>query len=161
MDETEVRKVTDRLRRLCSRREYCSSDILKKAVTALEGDKEIAEKVLDELIKDKYVDDFRYASAYAREKAMISGWGETKIRYMLSGKRVASDIIAQALNEIDEGKASTRLEKIIENKYRSLKSDPQCRLKLLRFALGRGYKYDDVVPVVNVLLDARVVDQNE
>lgn len=161
MDETEVRKVTDRLRRLCSRREYCSSDILKKAVTALEGDKEIAEKVLDELIKDKYVDDFRYASAYAREKAMISGWGETKIRYMLSGKRVASDIIAQALNEIDEGMASTRLEKIIENKYRSLKSDPQCRLKLLRFALGRGYKYDDVVPVVNVLLDARVVDQNE
>lgn len=161
MDETEVRKVTDRLRRLCSRREYCSSDILKKAVTALEGDKEIAEKVLAELIKDKYVDDFRYASAYAREKAMISGWGETKIRYMLSGKRVASDIIAQALNEIDEGKASTRLEKIIENKYRSLKSDPQCRLKLLRFALGRGYKYDDVVPVVNVLLDARVVDQNE
>ena len=161
MDETEVRKVTDRLRRLCSRREYCSSDILKKAVTALEGDKEIAEKVLAELIKDKYVDDFRYASAYAREKAMISGWGETKIRYMLSGKRVASDIIAQALNEIDEGKASTRLEKIIENKYRSLKSDPQCRLKLLRFALGRGYKYDDVVPVVNVLLDACVVDQNE
>lgn len=152
MDETEVRKVTDRLRRLCSRREYCSSDILKKAVTALEGDKEIAEKVLAELIKDKYVDDFRYASAYAREKAMISGWGETKIRYMLSGKRVASDIIAQALNEIDEGKASTRLEKIIENKYRSLKSDPQCRLKLIRFGLGRGYSYDEVSAAVSRII---------
>ena len=152
MDETEVRKVTDRLRRLCSRREYCSSDILKKAVTALEGDKEIAENVLAELIKDKYVDDFRYASAYAREKAMISGWGETKIRYMLSGKRVASDIIAQALNEIDEGKASTRLEKIIENKYRSLKSDPQCRLKLIRFGLGRGYSYDEVSAAVSRII---------
>ena len=152
MDEIEVRKVTDRLRRLCSRREYCSSDILKKAVTALEGDKEIAEKVLAELIKDKYVDDFRYASAYAREKAMISGWGETKIRYMLSGKRVASDIIAQALNEIDEGKASTRLEKIIENKYRSLKSDPQCRLKLIRFGLGRGYSYDEVSAAVSRII---------
>lgn len=161
MDEAEVRKVTDRLKRLCSRREYCSSDILKKAAAYLEGDMAVAEKILQTLVSEKYVDDFRYASAYAREKAMISGWGKTKIRYMLSGKRIASDIIAQALNEVDEGKASSLLEKIIENKYRSLKSDPQCRLKLLRFALGRGYKYDDVVPVVNVLLDARVVDQNE
>ena len=84
----EVQKLTDRLRRLCSRREYCKSDILKKATTALDGDKEAAAKVLDILVSEKYVDDLRYATAYAREKAMISGWGETKIRYMLSAKRI-------------------------------------------------------------------------
>lgn len=154
MNQEEIQKLTDRLRRLCSRREYCVSDVRKKAMTALEGDSEAAEKVVSILISDKYVDDLRYATAYAREKAMISGWGETKIRYMLSGKRIDRDVIAQALKEIDESKAGSRLEKLLENKARSLKADPQIRLKLLRFALGRGYQYDDIAPVIDNLLTA-------
>lgn len=152
MNTDNIQKLTDRLRRLCSRREYCKSDILKKAVTALEGDRETAEKVVAVLVSEKYVDDLRYATAYAREKAMISGWGETKIKYMLSGKRIDRDLIAQALTEIDAGKADTRLMKLLENKARSLRCDPQIRLKLLRFALGRGYQYDDVQPMVDTLL---------
>ena len=154
MNQEEIQKLTDRLRRLCSRREYCVSDVRKKAMTALEGDSEAAEKVVSILISDKYVDDLRYATAYAREKAMISGWGETKIRYMLSGKRIDRDVIAQALKEIDESKAGSRLEKLLENKARSLKADPQIRLKLLRFALGRGYQYDDIASVIYNLLAA-------
>lgn len=152
MAEGDVQKITDRLRRLCSRREYCTSDILKKAVTALEGDKEAAAKVLEALVSEKYVDDLRYATAYAREKAMIAGWGETKIRYMLSAKRIDRSLVDQALTEIDAGKADSRLQKLLENKAKTLKADPQIRLKLLRFALGRGYQYDDVVRVLQDIL---------
>ena len=121
----------------------------------MEGDADAAEKVLQTLVAEKYVSDLRYATAYAREKAMISGWGETKIRYMLSGKRIPRDIITQALTEIDEDKADSRLKKLLENKARALKDDPQIRLKLLRFALGRGYQYDDIVPVIDTLLNSR------
>lgn len=152
MNQDEIQKLTDRLRRLCSRREYCVSDVRKKAMTALEGDSEAAENVVSALVAEKYVDDLRYATAYAREKAMISGWGETKIRYMLSGKRIPRDIVSQALTEIDEGKADARLQKLLENKMRSLKDDPQIKLKLIRFALGRGYQYDDIAPVIDSLL---------
>ena len=128
------------------------SDILKKAMTALEGNRDEAQKILDVLVSEKYVDDKRYAAAYAREKAMISGWGETKIRYMLSAKRIDRSIVDQALTEIDADKADSRLQKLLENKARSLKEDPQIKLKLLRFALGRGYQYDDVRPVIDSLL---------
>jgi hypothetical protein len=38
--------------------------------------------------------------------------------------------------------------KLLENKYRSLKDDPQCRLKMLRFGLGRGYDYEQVEGVL-------------
>ena len=152
MDEVEVRKVADRLRRLCSRREYCSSDILKKSMSALDGDKELAMKVLADLIKDKYVDDLRYATAFSRDKSSIAGWGVTKIRYALSAKGVARDVIDEALQEIDSSKALVRLDKLLENKYRSLKDDPQCRMKLLRFGLGRGYSYDDTDAAVRRIL---------
>ena len=140
------------MRRLCSRREYCVSDISKKLMVQLEGKTDEVEQVLDALVREKYIDDLRYASAYARDKASISGWGATKIRYMLSSKGVSSETIALALEEIDSGKAQNRLDKLMENKLRTLRDDPQCRLKMLRFGLGRGYAYDEVSSVVDGLL---------
>lgn len=134
----------DKMRRLCSRREYCVSDIRAKLMKELDGDVQKVETAINKLKEEKYVDDLRYATAYARDKAAISGWGATKIRYMLSAKGVAKDVISEALNEVDEAKASSRLEKLLENKYKSLKDDPQWKIKLLRFALGRGYSYDEV-----------------
>lgn len=148
----KIIKVTDRLRGLCSRREYCVDDVRQKALKALEGDAEAAAEVVETLIKDKYVDDFRYASAFARDKASIQGWGEVKVRYMLSAKKISRDIIDQALSEIDTERASSKLQKLLETKYKSLREDPQCRLKLLRYALGRGYSYDEVNDLVNQLL---------
>ena len=132
------------MRRLCSRREYCVSDIRAKLMKELDGDTQKVETALNKLKEEKYVDDLRYATAYARDKASISGWGATKIRYMLSAKGVSKEAISEALNEVDETKASSRLEKLLENKYKSLKEDPQWKIKLLRFALGRGYSYDEV-----------------
>ena len=67
MDDKQ-KKVADRLRGLCSRREYCVADVLKKACDALEGDRAAAQEVVDLLISEKYVDDLRYASAFAGER---------------------------------------------------------------------------------------------
>ena len=156
MGEGQVKdplKIADRMRTLCSRREYCSSDILKKVVTALDGDKEKAAEIVAKLIEEKYIDDLRYASAYARDKSSISGWGEAKIRYMLSAKGISKDIVSQAFESIDENKAAGRLEKLMDNKARSLKDDPQARLKMLRFGMGRGYSYEEVAAVTNRIIE--------
>ena len=148
----QQKKILDSLRGLCSRREYCYADVLRKAKDALDGDVQAAKEVADELVADRYVDDHRYASAYARDKSAIQGWGEVKIRYMLSAKGVPRDVIDKALQEIDQNKADSRLEKLLHAKLKSLKDDPQVRLKLLRFALGRGYSYDEVNSLINALL---------
>ena len=150
--EGEAGKVLDRMRALCSRREYCKGDILKKVLKGMDGDREAADKIMDALVKEKYIDELRYASAFARDKSSLAGWGVTKIRYMLSSKGVPGDVIAQALEEIDSAKAESKLDKLMENKYRSLKDDPQCRLKMLRYGLGRGYGYDEVSSVVERLM---------
>ena len=145
-------KVADRMRALCSRREYCRKDILKKVMTALDGDAAKAEEVVGKLVEERYVDDRRYAAAFARDKASIAGWGAAKIRYMLAAKGVDREIIASALEEIDVNRADARLEKLMENKARSLKDDPQRRVKLLRFGVGRGYGYDEVSSLLDRIL---------
>lgn len=150
--EQEEAKVLDRMRALCSRREYCRKDIMKKVLPAVDGDVTVAGGVVDTLVKEKYIDELRYASAFARDKSSIAGWGAVKIRYMLSAKGIPEGLVAQALEEIDGEKAVSRLDKLMENKFRSLKEDPQCRLKMLRFGLGRGYGYDEVSSVVDRLM---------
>lgn len=143
MDE-KAKKVLDRLRGLCSQREYCVSDIRSKATAGLDGDQAAADAVIASLIADKYIDDLRYASAFARDKSSIQGWGCAKIRYMLHSKGIASDVVEEALEEIDGNKAAERLYRLLEVKFRSLKDDPQCRMKMLRYGLGRGYGYEEV-----------------
>lgn len=152
MGTGETDKVLEKMRILCSRREYCRSDILKKVVSALDGDRQEAEKIIDILVNEKFIDELRYASAFVRDKSALSGWGAAKIRYMLSSRGIPREVISEALGGVDEGKARARLAKLMENRYRSLKDDPQCRLKMLRFGLGRGYEYDEVSSVIDMLM---------
>lgn len=170
---TDSDLILDRMRRLCSMREYCEADIRGKISAALRksaeknggelscgilpasGDDMTArtEALLAVLREEKYVSDERYAAAFARDKSSLSGWGCMKIRYALAAKGLDKPVIDNALCEIDEAAASLKLEKVIAAKYRVLKDDPQWRLKLTRFALGRGYEYDRVRSVIQRLIN--------
>lgn len=148
----DYEKCLSRLQRLCSKAEYCRSQMYTKALRDLEWDTSAAKRVVDALVADKYVDDARYASAFAREKASIQGWGPVKIRFQLRSKGISDADIASGMSEIEEPKAARKLESVIAAKYRSLKGDPQCRLKLLKFALSRGYEYGDVAAAVDSVM---------
>ncbi|MBO4446888.1 MAG: 23S rRNA (adenine(2503)-C(2))-methyltransferase RlmN [Bacteroidales bacterium] len=128
----------------CARREYCSSDVFQKAVRRLEGDREAARRIVDSLQKDGYIDDARYAAAFARDKARLTGWGPIKIRYALRAKGVSQEAIEAALGEASGQEAKARLAKLLAAKKKSLGGDPQARLKLLRYGLSRGYSYEEV-----------------
>lgn len=151
------KKVLSSLQSQCSRREFCSKDVLAKALKSLDGNLSEAQSVLDDLVRENYVSDSRYACAYAREKASISGWGQTKIRYMLSSKGISSDDISAALKEIDPDASLRKLEKVVLVKYRALakassEGSEDMRVlknKLLRFAVSRGYSYDEASEVID------------
>ena len=148
----DYEKCLSRLQRLCSKAEYCRSQMYTKALRDLEGDTSAAKRVVDALVADKYVDDARYASAFAREKASIQGWGPVKIRFQLRSKGISDADIASGMSEIEEPKAARKLESVLAAKYRTLQGDPQCKLKLLKFALSRGYEYGDVAAAVDSVM---------
>ena len=133
-----------RLQRLCSRAEYCRSDIYRKALKDLEGDADAAARVSDALVQERYVSDARYASAFAREKASIQGWGPVKIRFQLRGKGISEADISAALEEIDQAGATRQLDRLLAAKALSLAGDPQIKMKLLKYSLSRGYEYEAV-----------------
>lgn len=140
----EEQKSLARLQRLCSKAEYCRADIRRKALKDMEGDADAAGRILASLVEDRYVDDARYAVAFAREKANIQGWGPIKIRFQLRAKGVSEEDISAALQEVEPEKADDKLDRLLAVKARTLEGDPQKRLKLLKFGLSRGYAYDAV-----------------
>ncbi|MBP5521281.1 MAG: RecX family transcriptional regulator, partial [Bacteroidales bacterium] len=91
-----------------------------------------------------FVDDLRYAGAFAREKARLQGWGPVKIRFALRSKGIASELIEEALETVDTQAASDKLSKLLQAKAASLEGDPQKKFKLIKFALSRGYEYDQI-----------------
>ena len=152
MTERE-KSVYDALSAQCAKREYCAADVRRKALQRLSADGvpadvAAAEAVVSALVADGFVDDRRYAAAYAREKSALSGWGPVKIRAALLARGVQREVVLEALSEVDPARASAKLEKVLETKWRSLRDDPQGRLKLIRFALSRGYDYEPVRPLV-------------
>ncbi len=150
MDEA-LKKKLSRLEAQCVKREYCVRDIMAKALKAVEGNQAEADELVASLRADKFVDDARYAAAFAREKSFLTGWGPVKIRFALRAKGLSETDIASGLAEIDSSRAEDRLERLTAAKWKSLQDDPQGKLKLIKFALSRGYDYDAVQAAISKL----------
>ena len=131
-----------RMMRLCAQGEHCAGDIRRK-LSALPPEEQ--DEIVDRLVRDGYIDEMRYARAFARDKSALEGWGSLKIKLALQGKSVAPQAIDAALEEIDAGAASLKLEQLLRAKLKALASetDPhKLEAKLLRYAMGRGYTYE-------------------
>ncbi len=133
---------------VCARAEKSSGDAMRLMRTwgVPEADRE---GVLEKLIDQKFIDDERFAMAYVREKSRLSGWGEHRIRRMLASKNVDREVIDKALEQI-EGQGGEQLEQMLKRKLKSAKAanDYELRGKLLRYGLGLGHEYDDVITAI-------------
>ncbi len=137
----------EKLKYLCSRREYSEFDILEKLRRKGVTESESAE-ILQALRTGKYIDDSRYASAFIKDKVSLSGWGVSKIVYYLKMKKISSDIIKSSIEEIDQEIMVGRMDEVIERKWVQLKNEKSIenrRNKTIRFAIGRGYVYSDIL----------------
>ena len=141
------------LMRLCARAERSSGDAMRLMATWMvpEADRQ---GVLQRLIKDRFIDDSRYAEAFVREKSNLSAWGEYKIRTALRRKGIADDIINSALQQMPTEQNIERLTERLKRKMRTIKYDTtyQLKTKLIRHALSLGFTMDDVLKCVEEVM---------
>ena len=149
------------LMRLCARAEKSEGDArrLMRGWGLAERD---AEQVLGKLVRDRFIDDGRYAEAFVREKLRLSGWGEYKIRTALQRKRIDRALIDAALAEADRPAMGERLCRQLERKARTAKYSTQYELKtkLIRYGLSLGYDYETVLDSAAALVtDTETCDE--
>lgn len=142
-----------RLELLCARSEQCTWEVTQKLLRwGIAADDR--DRIVDSLVDRRFVDDARYASAYARSKFLFSRWGRKKIRLGLVAKRVSRELIDDAVAEATVGDAyMDTLRGLMKSRSRSF-DFPLTRddaLKLCRFAMQRGFEWECVSRVLDEL----------
>jgi len=137
---------------LCSSQEQCSSHMREK-LKSWNVSQEDAQRIIDLLIKEKFLDDQRYATFYVRDKFRFNGWGKIKLTVMLGQKKIPKPIIEEALNQIDPELYKQTCERLISAKAATLKESNQFKRKgkLFRYAAQRGFESDLIHQILSYL----------
>ncbi|MFR9619806.1 MAG: regulatory protein RecX [Rikenellaceae bacterium] len=145
---------------LCARAERSSGDA-RRLMSRWGVAKEEQEGVLARLIKERFIDDQRYATAFVREKTNLNGWGRYKIRAELQRKGVAATIIDEELSHIDRDEMSERLDTLLAKRARSVKYNSKYHLrdKLIRYGASLGYDFATVSEAVQKRIAAISFDE--
>lgn len=108
------------------------------------------EQIISELIGNNFLNEERFANAYALGKFRIKGWGKIKIKQGLKLKRVPEGMIKKALQQIDLDDYLAKLKGILEKKAVLLKEkEPYKRsYQLKQYAFGKGYEGNLVADVL-------------
>jgi regulatory protein len=152
MDQEGIEPVLEKARRYCSSRETCRSDLLKKILGwGLTGDP--AQKVLNQLEKEGFLNELRYAKAAANDQYRFNKWGRVKIRYFLQQHGIPATTISEALENIDEEEYLRMIKNQLTEKEKHTRyTNPWDRkAKLMRFAVSRGYEPGIVSGIIGEL----------
>ena len=148
---------------LCAQAEHCQQEMRDK-MRRWELDETVQNRIIDRLIKERYVDDERYARAFVKDKIRYNKWGRRKVQQVLWQKHIDAEIQQRVLDEIDEKEYLDILRPLLKQKRKSIKaeSDYELNQKLIRFALGRGFGFDIIRQCLNVDdIDIEDIDDDE
>ena len=118
----------------CAKGEHCATDIREKLRQW--GFEDNADGIIDKLTQQDFIDKYRFAK-----------WGRIKIEQALRLKQINAETIHQQMDEvIDNEEYNQNLRDLLAQKRKTLKDEDnyQLRAKLMRFALQRGFTYEEV-----------------
>lgn len=134
-------KALIRCEELCARAERCEHELREKMRTWRIDSRDI-DAIINSLTTRRFLDDSRFARAFVRDKYRFAHWGRHRIAMALRQKRIDSDVIDEALEEINQEEYTSILRSLLKAKAahmeRPLSYDD--RMKLLRFAVARGFE---------------------
>jgi regulatory protein len=147
--EPESEYILSKARSFCAYQERCISEVAGKLKEWKVGQKR-AEKILEQLIHEDYLNEERFARSFAGGKFRINHWGKTKIIYELEKRQVPDLIIQIGLEEINDEEYEETLKELLQRKNREIhETDPlKHKQKLIAYGLQKGYHYGLVKQVL-------------
>ena len=132
-----------KLKHYCGYQERCHSEVKEKLYSLGVWKKE-QDEIIAALIEEKYLDEERFAIAFAGGRFRLKQWGRVKIKYELKQRQVSEYSIKKALKQIDETDYLKVLQKLATEKYAVLKDEQYLlrKKKTMDYLLGKGFEME-------------------
>lgn len=137
----------------CAYQERCHSEV-KEKLYGFGLYKKKVDEILSELIEENYLNEERFAIQYAGGKFRMKQWGRIKIKYALKQKQVSEYCIKKAMAAIPEADYIRTLQKLFEQKLKTLKSEKNIfvkKRKLQDYLLQKGFETSVISNLINSL----------
>jgi len=131
----------DKARKYCSYQERCLADV-KTKLNEWKAAGKTVEKIIQTLEKEDYINEERYAIAFALGKLRNNKWGRNKIFYAMTQKQIPEIYIQMGLNEIDDEEYLHILKSVIKSKKVDEKNEFKRNNKLVKYAVQKGFQAD-------------------
>lgn len=134
-------QVLQKLKHYCGYQERSHYEVRQK-LFELGAWKKDHDEIIASLIENGYLNEERFAIAFASGKFRIKQWGRVKIKYELKQKQVSDYCIKKALKQIDEEEYSGVLAKLAADKYASLKGEQYLirTRKTMDYLIAKGFE---------------------
>lgn len=142
-------KALQKLKHYCAYQERCHSEV-KEKLYQLGVWKKDHDEIIAALIEEDYLNEERFAIAFAGGKWRMKQWGRVKIKYELKQKQISEYCIKKALKQISEEEYEAVLNKLAREKYTALKGEQYLvrKKKVTDYLAGRGFE----IPLVTTAL---------
>lgn len=133
----------EKLARYCAYQERCLQEVNTK-LDAMGISHNQAQKIIQELSDEGFIDEKRYALSFVRGKFNQKKWGKIKIYHALRAKGITPSLIELALAEIDDEVYNETLNELAGQKMTALEmKEPdllKAKQKTYRYLMGKGYE---------------------
>lgn len=145
-----------KLKHYCAYQERCHSEVQEK-LYSLGVWKKDHDAIIATLIEENYLNEERFAIAYAGGKFRIKQWGKQRITYELKKKQVSDYSIRKALRQIEDSDYEETLDKLAREKYVSLKGEQYLvrRKKTQDYLLQKGYEPGKIAAVIAAIVESK------
>lgn len=138
-----------KLQQYCAYSERCHSDVVNK-LYALGVWKKERDGIIASLIEENYLNEERFAKAFAGGHFRQKKWGRNKIIKALQQKQVSPYCIKAGMKEIDETAYTQALKELFQQKWNSLKSEKNRFIKMRKtsdFLIQKGFEAEFFQPL--------------
>lgn len=142
-----------KIQRYCAYQERSHNEVKQKLFQYGLTESEV-DKLLSELIISGYLNEERYAKAFAGGKFRMKKWGRLKIVHSLEAQGLSKNCIKSGLKEIDADDYEKSLRQILKkkNSESTEKTIYTRRDKVSKFAIQKGYEPELVWKVLKEIL---------
>lgn len=145
-------QVLIKLTAICARGEHCLYE-MKQKMERWQIDDNTQQRVLAYLVAERYIDEQRYARFFINDKMKYNKWGKKKIEQALWMKHISPNDYKEYLDSIEDRNYEEALLPLLVAKRKSVKGkdDYEIKMKLVRYALQRGFSYDQARRCIDIL----------